>query len=97
MTSQLYSGQAKTTLQISCPDTPQPRKSDQVEKRQSKRNVEFISQTSVPNAITLEEVQAATAKDKVLQTVIELRNTGRWHEVNKYDVDQDALRQSQNV
>ena len=32
--------------------------------------VEFISQTSVLNAITLEEVQAATAKDKVFQTVI---------------------------
>ena len=59
--------------------------------------VEFISQTSVPNAITLEEVQAATAKDKVLQTVIELCNTGRWHQVNKYDVDRAALRQFQNV
>ena len=51
----------------------------------------------MPNAITLEEVQAATAKDKVLQTVIELCNTGRWHEVNKYGVDQDALCQSQNI
>ena len=59
--------------------------------------VEFISQTSVPNAITLEEVRAATAKDKILQAVIELCNTGRWHEVNKYDVDQAALRQFQNV
>ena len=68
-----------------------------MEKRRSKRNVEFISQTSVPNAITLEEVQAASAKDNILQTVIELCNTGRWHEVNKYDVDQDTLRQSQNV
>ena len=38
--------------------------------------VEFISQTSVLNAITLEEAQAATAKDKVFQTVIELCNTG---------------------
>ena len=34
---------------------------------------------------------------KVLQTVIELCNTGRWHEINKYDVDQAALRQFQNV
>ena len=59
--------------------------------------VEFISQTSVPNAITLEEVRAATAKDKVFQTVIELCNTGSCHEVNKYDVDQAALRQFQNV
>ena len=61
--------------------------------------VEFISQTSVPYAITLEEVHAVTAKDKVLQIVIELCNTGRWHEVmiNKYDVDQDALRQFQDV
>ena len=38
--------------------------------------VEFISQTSVLNAIRLEEIQAATAKDKVFQTVIELCNTG---------------------
>jgi len=59
--------------------------------------VEFISQTSVLNAITLEDVQAATAKGKVFQTVIELCNTGCWHEVNKYDVDQDALRQFQNM
>ena len=50
--------------------------------------MELISQTSVPNAITLDEVHAATAKKKVLQTVIELCNTGL-----KYDVDQDALRQ----
>ena len=97
MTSQLYSGQAKKTLQITCPDTPKPRTSDQVEKRRSKRNTWNSSQTSVPNAIPLEEVQAASAKDKVLQTVIELCNTGRWHEINKYDVDQDALRQFQNV
>ena len=59
--------------------------------------MEFISQTSVPNAITLEEVQVATAKDKVLQTVIKLCNTGHWHEVNKYDVDQATLCQLQNV
>ena len=63
------------------------------EEKIAEEYVEFISQTSVPNAITLEEVRAATAKDKVLQTVIELCSTGRWHEVNKYDVDQPALRQ----
>ena len=59
--------------------------------------MELISQTLVPNAITLEKVQAATAKDRVLQTVIELCNTGRWHQVNKYDVDRAALCQFQNV
>ena len=37
-TSQMYSGQAKTTLQITCPDTKQPRTSDQVENRRWKRN-----------------------------------------------------------
>ena len=58
--------------------------------------MELFSQTSVLNAITLKEVQAATAKDRVFQTVIELCNTGCWHEVNKYDVDQDAQRQFQN-
>ena len=58
--------------------------------------VEFISQTFVLNAITLQEVQAATAKDKVFQTIIELCNTGYWHVANKYDVDQDTLRQFQN-
>lgn len=55
--------------------------------------MELISQTSVPNAITLDEVHAATAKKKVLQTVTELCNTGLWNDFNKYDVDQDALRQ----
>ena len=67
------------------------------EEKIAEEYVEFISQTSVANAITLEEVQAATAKDKALQTVIELCKTGRWHEVNKYDVDQAALRQFQIV
>ena len=67
------------------------------EEKIAEEYVDFISQTSVPNAITLEEVQAATSKDKVLQTVIELCNTGRWHDVDKYDVDQAALRQFQNV
>ena len=38
MTSQLYCSQAKTTLQIACPDTPQPRTSDRIEKRTSQWN-----------------------------------------------------------
>ena len=67
------------------------------EEKIAEEYVEFISQTSVPNAIALEEVRAATAKDKALQTLIELCSTGHWHEVNKYDVDQAALRQFQNV
>ena len=53
--------------------------------------VDFISQTSVPRAITLEEVKAATVEDKVLRTAIEIRTTGHWHERNKYDVDKNAL------
>ena len=67
------------------------------EEKIAEEYVEFISQTSVLNAITLEEVRAATANDKVLQTVIELCNTGRWDEVNKYNIDQATLRQFQNV
>jgi len=62
------------------------------EERIVEEYLEFISQTSVSN-----EVEAATMKDRVLQTVIELRNTGCWHEVNKYDIDQAALRQFQNI
>lgn len=54
--------------------------------------MELISQTSVSN-----EIQAAIAKDRVLQTVIEPCNTGCWHEVNKYNIDQAALRQFQNI
>ena len=47
------------------------------EEKIAEEYVEFISQTSVPSAITLEEVRAATTKDKVLQTIIKLCNTGR--------------------
>ena len=54
--------------------------------------MELISQTSVSN-----EIQAAIAKDRVLQTVIEPCNTGCWHEVNTYDIVQAALRQFQNI
>ena len=49
------------------------------EEKIAEEYVEFISQTFVPNGITLEQVQGATAKGKVLQTDIELCNTGRWH------------------
>ena len=67
------------------------------EEKIAEEYVDFISQTSVPNAITLDEVKAATVEDKLLQTVIEICTTGHWHECDKYDVDQNALRKFQSV
>ena len=59
--------------------------------------VDFISQTSVPRQITLEEIKAATAEDKVLRTVIKRCTTGHWHERDKYDGNQNTLQKFQNV
>ena len=43
----------------------------------------FISQTSLPKAVTVEEVQSATTEDSTLQAVISMIQTGRWHEVHE--------------
>ena len=40
--------------------------------------VNFIVDSDVPTALTLEEIQSATAQDQTLQTVIKTINTGRW-------------------
>ena len=62
-------------------------------RRKDHRGIYFISfQTSVPSAITLEDVQVVTTKDKAIQTVIELCTTGHWHKCDKYDIDQNTLR-----
>ena len=45
--------------------------------------VNFILDSNVQTALTLEEIQSATAQGPPLQTVIETMNTGRWHEVKE--------------
>lgn len=51
--------------------------------------VNFISQTSLPKAVTVEEVQSATTEDSTLQAVISIIQTGRWHEVKKHEGSND--------
>ena len=51
--------------------------------------VNFISQTSLPKAVTIEEVQSATTEDSTLQAVISMIQTGRWHEVKNHEGSND--------
>lgn len=48
-------------------------------------DVQFISQTSLPNALTIEEVQLATEQDSTLQVVIKMIQTGKWCDVKLYE------------
>ena len=63
--------------------------------------VNFISQTSLPKALTIEEVQSATTEDSTLQAVITMIQTGRWHEVKNHeescDVNHASLLQFRSV
>ncbi|KAL5007979.1 hypothetical protein ScPMuIL_013560 [Solemya velum] len=43
--------------------------------------VNFHAVASTPNAITLNDVQIATTKNKTLHAIIQLGNTGRWHNI----------------
>ena len=47
--------------------------------------VNLISQTSLPKAVTIEEVQSAATKNSTLQAVISMIQTGRWHEVKNHE------------
>ena len=49
----------------------------------------FISQTSFPKAVTIEEVQSATTEDSTLQAVITMIQTGSWHEVKNHEGSSD--------
>lgn len=42
-------------------------------------HVNFIATNAVPKAMTLEELKTATAKDCLLQHVINIAHTGQWH------------------
>ena len=63
--------------------------------------VQCISQTSLPNALTIEEVQLATEQDSMLQVVIKMIQTRKWCDVKLYKgsttVIQSALLQFRNV
>ena len=45
--------------------------------------VDYLVQTSTPNALKLEDIQSATQKDQTLQAVIEAIQTGNWHKPGK--------------
>lgn len=48
------------------------------QEKMAEQYVNFIVDSDVPIALTLEEIQSATAQDPTLQTVIKTINTGRW-------------------
>lgn len=51
--------------------------------------VNLISQTSLPKAVTIEEAQSPTTEDSMLQAVISMIQTGRWHEVKNHKGSND--------
>ena len=54
--------------------------------------VNFIATTSVPRALTLSEVQAATAQDATLQHVMKMQRQGRWSEPPSDQSVESAIR-----
>ena len=71
------------------------------EEKMAEDYVNFISQTSLLKAVTIEEVQSATTEDGTLQAVITMIQTGHWHEVKHHegssDVNHASLRQFRSV
>ena len=49
----------------------------------------FLSTHAVPKAMTLTEIQQATAEDATLQRLRELLQTGKWHQINDSPADAD--------
>ena len=60
------------------------------EEKMAEDYVNFISQTSLPKAVTIEEVQSATAEDSTLQAVITMIQTGRWHGLKNHEGSSDV-------
>ena len=71
------------------------------EEKMAEDYVQLISQTSLPNALTIEEVQLATEQDSTLQVVIKTIQMGKWRDVKLYEgsttVIHSALIQFRNV
>ena len=57
------------------------------EEKMAEDYVQFISQTSLPNALTIEEVQLATEQDSTLQVVIKMIQTGNWCAIKLRRID----------
>ena len=53
------------------------------QEKMAEQYVNFILDSDVPTALTLEEIQSATAQYPTLQTVIKNLNTGRWQEMER--------------
>ena len=56
--------------------------------------VNLVASAAIPNAMTIEEVKRETAKDIILQAVINLVRSNKWYDTTQHqgtDVDQAAL------
>lgn len=51
--------------------------------------VNFICETSVPRAMTLDEIKSAALMDKTIQRAIEFTRNGQWHKINQIQADED--------
>lgn len=53
------------------------------EEKIAEQYVNFVTATSVPRAMTVNDIQAATSRDPTLMKAIDLARTGRWFEIEK--------------
>lgn len=67
---------------------------------ESEEHVSFVARNAVPKAITLSEVESATAKDPILQAVMSAIKSGCWHkplpdvslsELSRYELVKEQL------
>ena len=50
--------------------------------------VNFICETSIPKAMSLDEIKSATMSDKTVQKAIEFTRNGQWHKINQIEDDE---------
>ena len=67
---------------------------------ESEEHISFVARNAVPKAVTLSEIEFATAKDPVLQAVMSVVKSGCWHkappdvslsELSRYEQVKDQL------
>ena len=50
--------------------------------------VNFICDTSIPKAMSLDEIKSATMSEKTVQKAIEFTRNGQWHKINQIEDDE---------
>lgn len=64
------------------------------ERNLAEEYVSFVTEQSVPNAMTIDEVKMESLKDKTMQKAVEYSKTGKWYELktlNDPEIDKEEL------